>query len=349
MAGLPDKAPDNGLENRKPLRKGTDGGLDKRVASSSNDTLEALAGGGGGGSVLPESSRDTFDSTQWLAQTAADVREGFERKRLLMSFSEYFALFGAAPARHARSAAQYLRDVFDHFGSATIATPRGQVTRWRLFDCAWDQGKDALMGQEEVQAAVYRVISNFAREGRTNRLILLHGPNGSAKSTFVACLQRAMEHYSALEEGALYRFNWIFPAQKLTKGGSAFLAASTTTGQSRRDLCLPGRRSDRGQARGRDAGSSPAADPPGPAARPHRIAPDRTRSPRVFGPPDYLLRGDLSHRNRRYSRPCWVRIMATYRRCCGTCRWNDSSCRAATGKRRPRSSRRWPSTRVPAS
>lgn len=56
MAGLPDKAPDNGLENRKPLRKGTDGGLDKRVASSSNDTLEALAGGGGGGSVLPESS-----------------------------------------------------------------------------------------------------------------------------------------------------------------------------------------------------------------------------------------------------------------------------------------------------
>ena len=96
------------------------------------------------------------------------------------------------------------------------------MTRWRLFDCPWDGGKDALMGQEEVQAAVYRLVSNFAREGRTNRLILLHGPNGSAKSTFVACLQRAMEHYSTLDEGALYRFNWIFPSQKLTKGGIGF-------------------------------------------------------------------------------------------------------------------------------
>src|SRR5262249_34549687 len=96
------------------------------------------------------------------------------------------------------------------------------MTRWKLFDCPWDGGKDSLMGQEEVQAAVYRLISNFAREGRTNRLILLHGPNGSAKSTFVACLQRAMEHYSTLAEGALYRFNWIFPSQKLTRGGIGF-------------------------------------------------------------------------------------------------------------------------------
>ena len=36
-------------------------------------------------------------------------------------------------------------------------------------------------------------------------------PNGSAKSTFVSCLLRAMEDYSAQPEGALYRFNWVFP------------------------------------------------------------------------------------------------------------------------------------------
>ena len=112
--------------------------------------------------------------------------------------------------------------MFDHFGTETVRTPRGVMTRWRLFDCPFDGGKDALMGQEEVQAAVYRLVSNFVREGRTNRLILLHGPNGSAKSTFVACMQRALEHYSTLDEGALYQFNWIFPSQKLTKGGIGF-------------------------------------------------------------------------------------------------------------------------------
>src|SRR5262249_49918897 len=53
-------------------------------------------------------------------------------------------------------------------------------------------------------------------------LILLHGPNGSAKSTFIRCLGRALENYSTLDEGALYRFSWIFPTQKHTRGGIGF-------------------------------------------------------------------------------------------------------------------------------
>src|SRR6478672_7103509 len=163
-----------------------------------------------------------FDSKGWLSDTTGEMRDNFARNRRVISFAEYLTLFAAEPVRQLRSAGQYVRDVFDHFGAEAIRTPRGVMTRWRLFDCPFDGGKDALMGQEEVQSAVYRLVSNFAREGRTNRLILLHGPNGSAKSTFVACMQRAMEHYSTLDEGALYKFNWIFPSQKLTKGGIGF-------------------------------------------------------------------------------------------------------------------------------
>ena len=40
---------------------------------------------------------------------------------------------------------------------------------------------------------------------------MLHGPNGSAKSTFVACLMKALEHYATTDEGAIYVFSWIFP------------------------------------------------------------------------------------------------------------------------------------------
>src|SRR6185295_13976758 len=97
--------------------------------------------------------------------------------------------------------------------------PRGTIARFRLFDCEWDGGRDRLIGQEDVQQRVYRILGNFVREGRVNRLILLHGPNGSAKSTIVSCLTRALEHYSTLEDGALYRFNWIFPSQKVQRGG----------------------------------------------------------------------------------------------------------------------------------
>jgi serine protein kinase len=241
---------------------------------------------------------DSFDPKHWLSQTVSDVRDGFARKRLLMSFGEYFGLFAADPARHARSAAQYVRDIFDHFGSAVIQTPRGPVTRWHLFDCEWDDAKDPLMGQEEVQAAVYRLISNFAREGRTNRLILLHGPNGSAKSTFVANLQRAMEHYSALEEGALYRFNWIFPSQKLTRGGIGFsggtfeaIGATETFAYLEDDL-IEAKIVD-------EMRDHPLLLMP----RDHRRTLIESRLggeiAKGFRPADYLLRGDLSHRNRQ--------------------------------------------------
>jgi serine protein kinase len=263
IAGRPDTQPDNGLQNRFE---------------------DTVAGG--------------FDPTRWLSQAVSDVRESFERKRLLMSFEEYFGLFAGHPARHARSAAQYLRDVFDHFGNTVIPSPRGPVTRWHLFDCAWDQGKDALMGQEEVQASVYRLISNFAREGRTNRLILLHGPNGSAKSTFVANLQRGMEHYSTLEEGALYRFNWIFPSQKLTRGGIGFSGgkfeaegAAATFAYLEDDL-IEAKIVD-------EMRDHPLLLIP----RDHRRALIESRLhdeiAKGFRPADYLLRGDLSHRNRQ--------------------------------------------------
>src|SRR5262249_50148532 len=150
----------------------------------------------------------------------------YSKNRRVMSFGEFFELARRHPERHARSVAQYLKDVFDHYGTDEVMTPHGAQTRFLLFDCPFSGSKDRLIGQEEVQGRVYRAISNFVRDGRVSKLVLLHGPNGSAKSTFVSCLMRAMEHYSQLEEGALYRFNWILPSQKLTKGGIGFGGAA---------------------------------------------------------------------------------------------------------------------------
>src|SRR5207244_8395601 len=52
--------------------------------------------------------------------------------------------------------------------------------------------------------------------------ILLHGPNGSAKSTIVHCIQAALEYYSKMSEGALYTYAWIFPSEKIAKGALGF-------------------------------------------------------------------------------------------------------------------------------
>lgn len=161
-----------------------------------------------------------------IQDIARSFQDRFKRGRLQLSFGEYLDLFASDPRRYGRDAATYLLDLFDHFGSEEVVRPSGALRRWRLFDLPWEttpQGRrDALVGQEEVQAEIYRSFANFAREGRPNRVVLTHGPNGSAKSTIAACIMRALEHYSSLEEGALYRFHWVFPNEKRLRGAIGF-------------------------------------------------------------------------------------------------------------------------------
>jgi predicted Ser/Thr protein kinase len=151
-----------------------------------------------------------------LARIGSAVRERFQSQKRVLSFEDYLALFRANPWRHSRDAARYIRDCFDYWGTETLAKPGAPITRFKLFDLPFrsesaGRRRDYLVGHEEVQQAFYRVLGHFVREGRINRLVMLHGPNGSAKSTFVHCIMKALEHYSETEEGAQYYFSWIFP------------------------------------------------------------------------------------------------------------------------------------------
>ena len=157
------------------------------------------------------------------------VEEGFRRGKRVLSFAEYLELFTASPDRYARDASRYVKDTFDHYGSSPVKYPWGTFTRYHLFDLPWEEvpaqggkARGTLIGQEHVQEEIYRSVSNFVREGRPNRLVLLHGPNGSAKSTIVGCILRALEDYSTKDEGALYCFSWVFPSTSTTKGGLGF-------------------------------------------------------------------------------------------------------------------------------
>jgi predicted Ser/Thr protein kinase len=162
-----------------------------------------------------------MDARRWLSAVGNGVKGAFAENRSLLSFDEYVDAFQDAPRAHARSAAQYVRDVLDHFGSEERETPVGRVRRWHLFDLPFEPEARALRvaGQEEVQAALYRAFGTFVRSGRVSKLVLLHGPNGAAKSSIVAALVRGMEAYSRTREGALYRFHWVFPSERRLKGG----------------------------------------------------------------------------------------------------------------------------------
>jgi len=179
----------------------------------------------------PQAVSDAAEARRFLTGIGGGVRATFAADRTILSFEEYMALFLRDPRAQARSAAQYLRDAMDFHGTEELETPVGKVRRFRLFDCAFDRGEGVVAGQEEVQNAIYRQLCNFVRAGRVNKLLLLHGPNGSAKTSIVSALVRALEDYSRRPEGARYRFNWVFPSEKLVKGSIGFGAEGGGDGE----------------------------------------------------------------------------------------------------------------------
>lgn len=160
-----------------------------------------------------------------LRKISDQLQKEFELERRVLSFQEYLELFASDPVRHTRDSARYLRDMFEHYGRDTLERPWGTETRFKLFDQGFNPERgagDALVGQEALQAELFRALNNYVREGRPNRIILMHGPNGSSKSTAAACIMRGLEHYSSIDEGALYRFHWVFPNQVRLRGSIGF-------------------------------------------------------------------------------------------------------------------------------
>ncbi len=149
-----------------------------------------------------------------LEELGAAVRQEFTDRKDVLSFDEYLEVVEGNPALQLRSAAQYVRDALAHFGCDSDG-------RYRLFDAKWDGGVP-LVGQQEAQARVFQILDNFVREGAVNKLIVLHGPNGSAKSTFVRTIGRGLHEYSKSDVGAMYGISWVFPTDRNSRKGIGF-------------------------------------------------------------------------------------------------------------------------------
>ena len=160
-----------------------------------------------------------------LGHVEQAVKKEFDSNRSILSFDEYVSLFAEFPERQTRGSASYLADMMDHFGKTPLPQaggPAGATStgfRFHLFDLPTDGLAPKVVGQEGVQNHIYRVLRTFTRQGLNNKLILLHGPNGSAKSSIAHALMGGLERYSHTPEGAIYTFNWIFPVERYTKSG----------------------------------------------------------------------------------------------------------------------------------
>jgi serine protein kinase len=135
------------------------------------------------------------------------TRERFAALHWTGTFQDYLEIVEARPLV-ARNAWQRLLDMIESHGFVR-PDRRGACRRWRVFDDVFGSGDDAVYGLDEPLAQLVQTIRAGARGlGPERRVILLHGPVGSSKSTIVRLLKRGLEEYSKTEDGALYTFTW---------------------------------------------------------------------------------------------------------------------------------------------
>jgi serine protein kinase len=127
------------------------------------------------------------------------------------SFAEYLEIVRHRP-EVTRNAWQRLYDLVLSFGSDTYTEYRKPIVRYRFFDDPFENGRDAVFGIDVHLMKLVNVLKSAALGfGPEKRVLLLHGPVGSAKSTIVRLMKKAVEAYSRSPEGALYTFEWHLP------------------------------------------------------------------------------------------------------------------------------------------
>lgn len=131
------------------------------------------------------------------------------------TFFEYLDLVKKYP-KITRNAYQRMYDMIIEVGTEEYVDFKKQVIRYKFFDDKANNGKDAVFGLDVQLMKLVNILKAAALGyGTEKRVILLHGPVGSAKSTICRMLKKGLEAYSHTDQGALFTFEWIDESGKL--------------------------------------------------------------------------------------------------------------------------------------
>jgi serine protein kinase len=160
--------------------------------------------------------------TSLVAQIAA--LQDYDRYRDLAwegSFEEYLQIVRERP-QVTRNAFQRVYDMVISYGTEEYIDNKKKLVRYNFFRDEADGGKDAVFGLDIPLMRLMNVLKAAAEGyGPERRVILLHGPVGSSKSTIARLLKKGLERYSGTPEGALYTFSWVNLASTGLASGSA--------------------------------------------------------------------------------------------------------------------------------
>jgi len=142
-----------------------------------------------------------------LIASRQDVAE-YQKIHWNGTFADYLEIVRQSP-RVARSAYQRLYDMILSHGVEEHVVNKEKFLRHKFFDDPIDGGEDAVFGLDRTLMSLVNVLKSAAHGyGTERRVLLLHGPVGSSKSTIVRLMKKGLEHYSKTDDGALFTYQW---------------------------------------------------------------------------------------------------------------------------------------------
>src|SRR5262249_19343227 len=116
-----------------------------------------------------------------------------------------------------RNAYQRLYDMMVSHGTEELYENKEKIVRYKFFTEFATRYDDAIYGLDRTLMQLVNTFKSAAYGyGTERRVLLLHGPVGSSKSTIARLLKRGLEEYSRSDDGAIFSLagkgdngNWI--------------------------------------------------------------------------------------------------------------------------------------------
>jgi serine protein kinase len=123
-------------------------------------------------------------------------------------FSDYLDIVLKTPGV-TRTAYQRLYDMILSHGTEDVYENKDKIVRYKFFTEFATRHADGIYGLDKPIVQLVNTFKSAALGyGTERRVILLHGPVGSAKSTIARLLKRGLEEYSRTDPGQLFSFSW---------------------------------------------------------------------------------------------------------------------------------------------
>ncbi len=127
------------------------------------------------------------------------------------SFEEYLEIVYKHP-EVTRTAYQRLYDMILSHGTEEVYEFKEKIVRYRFFTEYAARHGDAIYGLDKSLLQLVNTFKSAAKGyGTERRVLLLHGPVGSSKSTIARLLKRGLEDYSRTDPGMIFSFGWKNP------------------------------------------------------------------------------------------------------------------------------------------